>query len=1748
MTSKPSIGNDRSSRKTHIGEGWDDAPEWQLQDSITNRPEGINGDVWLSRDGRRVKWSIEDHCVRQFAYSQKIIKAGYIDFEKTADCFVVVLSDTAHVYSLSKGNSSTVCFPFLIGNAFWYANGVILERDTSAFCMDGVNEYRPMEFDLSRKYITLTDPMTPFGLISITNTFKGGINSASGNKNDCLQDLQLVLFPGDKEKHIAVFLDRDSRVLRFYYSRILSSDQSRKGELTSSSTKKFGFDTGSNSQKTGGITKDLRKFSLLTRRSTSINSNSHDFNATERILSGNLSNAPARTDIFALPSSSSRRSLSATLDRMGNNITLNNRATPSPLFDFSANAAAHANITPVSQPMQQQQQEYLNQTATSSKDIVLTEISSMKLPDNITFTSQRLSSILNTLKFLSLRFGSKEALLILHEPTHFCKIWLIDLLQDVLDSIPFKIYGNSPQNMIRLENLKIKDSSRIKAMHIHKRLEGCLILVLKKLKGREYESFLYNPFIKISSPFKNVSKEFIKQNFAPSLQQHFPYPETSFTKLCFEALKYITSPAFNVSFIFLWQFAYSFLLSKVDNAVGNLKLEHDAFSLILSLLILPIPDSSTQEYHEYNEIYENELFQQLKRNPETTSSVLPKIVIGLHLIREEYSLNVLCRTEHALLGQFLIFATAAMGWPELWQMYYLPNVDLESKSFLLPAEQNSAFVHPLDEPPSITKSLYSITENTSIPLCPFISFSRLAATDTRVELHITPRSFKILGLYELVHSANFLPDYILGILSSLKIDKSELQTYPLGILVPLQNILRILEDRLSEVQDNLEMLDRADLQRCSAIIKSIKNNSKEFIKRGQKDNSILCKLPVARDTGSLCKKPDDIYSVLSEIVKCASQVPRDGSAMRMSNIQDDEDIDEGRFLKLNAGLIFSEDKRFTHVVSLLAYYRPTQTQFFTTKIDYAQVLAQKKYFAKIMALRTCTNGIGWGAVAYATEKPISTQKWVVQPLNMISVFPDDTKIGVKVPEDIGHDVVKWGQFHAGVSSGLRISKKANGITGSWIAFNKPKELDAYHGGFLLGLGLSGHLKNLEEWHIYNYLSPRNTHISIGLLLGMSSSMKGSMDSKLIKVISVHLVAFLPSGSSDLNIDLKLQTAGIIGMGMLYLNSRHKRMSDSIFAQLVSLLNVNDEMVADEEYRLAAGISLGLINLGAGQTKSNEWNSSLLRLGHHLPQDIYYSSDVEQNTMNEELTTKLLEIIVSTYDVENDRIPENSQIGAVMAIMFLFLKSNNIEIANVLKVDLRAILKSNVNTRPELLMYREWASSMILWDNIGDDVSFIMKDVSTDGKFGELNTDLLPTYYTMAGRILAMGIRFASSGNLKIRNVLLLIVDKFLPFYQYPGKQNLDFRLTISVINVLVDVTIVSLSMVMCASGDLEVLRRVKYLHEVVSGPHSDLFQVIPTSKSNGAGASQSSLNANTPGNNDYTDERNDEITASLDDERSMNGSDISDPTAFLEDKKDMDDHYGKFISTNLALGFLFLGSGQYALNISTLESIAFLIMSVLPTYTTPHPLQELKHFWSMAVEPRCLVIKDISTGDPVNKVPIELVVEKDIEKDEVIKEMLTPCLLPDFSKISSIRVKMHDYFPLEINFTKDFSASDFFSSGTIIYIQKKSESIFEDKASFKNTEDIHVALKKKVAESKSYRKLIPKTKRGTSSPSQLVESLGIQDLTMVELDTILNPENNTALTDSESYNLGLLCSDKNSGDVLDCQLELWYKSFGPHAD
>lgn len=108
----------------------------------------------------------------------------------------------------------------------------------------------------------------------------------------------------------------------------------------------------------------------------------------------------------------------------------------------------------------------------------------------------------------------------------------------------------------------------------------------------------------------------------------------------------------------------------------------------------------------------------------------------------------------------------------------------------------------------------------------------------------------------------------------------------------------------------------------------------------------------------------------------------------------------------------------------------------------------------------------------------------LQPLNITVTLETG-----KIPTESLH----WGEFHNGVAAGLRISPSATGVESSWIAFNKPSELSPEHAGYLLGLGLTGHLKHMMTWHTFSYLTPKHDLTSIGVLLGLSAANVGCAD-------------------------------------------------------------------------------------------------------------------------------------------------------------------------------------------------------------------------------------------------------------------------------------------------------------------------------------------------------------------------------------------------------------------------------------------------------------------------------------------------------------------------------------------------------------------------------------------------------------------------------------------------------------------------------
>lgn len=1705
--------------------------------------------IEIDDHGKVVKWLVNGKCVRRFIFDNKdnsnnttlsngdahIIKAGFIKFDSNSqECFIIILSDFAYVYYLSNqpnlqtisrnievttysndtlnsnkfsprriNDSLLLRFPFPVEKAFWYSNGIILQTINNS--------------SLQYKFITLTDPLAPFGNIQINSPI---LNNDSYNN---ISNLEMLHFPNEK-LNITVLNDKTFHQLLFFYTRILNGPNTT--------------DTINSNNNITNVPK--RKISMLNKRND--------------LLTDYKSNTLYNPNSGSTTNSISRRNLSATFDRMSNGInTISNNTDMSSTYN---NGSLHLDSGLL------ESNDFQNQPRFQSKDVTLIQISTMSLPYPMDICKLNL-------KCFPLSLDQHELMVIFDTETKYTKIWNIHMIPNVINSIQFKIYGNSPPNMITLEDLKIDDMSIVANILDITPLNAivydtdtfekiCRSTLQINFEGNDF--MFYNPFYRIYSPLYTCS--------SISNSTTIKFPQSSFLKSIFNALNLIVGQSVCLEIFYLWQYLYSVIIEPKENR------EFETFASILTSLIY----SQTEISRVSSYLATLSLFQSLA-NREGIKILLPKIIMGLHLLCEELYLNILNKENQLQLEVFLSEAVRLMNWPQLWKSYYIyKNEDINYSKFIT----KNIFAHPLDEPPSIMKSLYSIIEDSQIPVTPFISFARLIESDDLdIDLLITPRCFKLLRLYEFIHSTKFKNYYsnigsstIMDILKELAINKKEIDSYPLAVNRVIKNLLMDYERNIlrPDANTDLTLIERPDIERSISLInkKRYTSNSLLELKKQSGTSSFMTNEDENDGTFSLTSiqkynntnetptskrhhdttgmnTPKDIYNLVATIVK---------KTLPAELLGETKSASQG-LIENHSKLIFKNDKRFQSVESLLNGSNFHKFNFITAETDYSKILSKKKLYSRLIALRTLVSGVGRAALYYATEQPLTSQKWVVPELNLVTSFPDNTKMTpqIEIPRSdanpealddegeiprISMELVNWGKFHNGASYALMISPNTKGINGSWITLNKPRgRPNATHGGFLLGMGLNGHLKNLEEWHVYNYLSPKETFTSIGLLLGMSASCRGTKNFKLIKVLSVHVVALLPKGSNDLNINLQVQNAGLVGMGLLYQGHKDKKLNNSLIGEFKSFVKVGEEYISDESYRIAVGIALGLNNLSSDSTISDEepisttnddgvYNIFSLANDHTSSVTTAKLSSFDEepslnrsvNDGNNPLADKLLDLLNKRCDKEPSWIPDNSQVGLMISLMLMFLKSENEDVASKIRLPVPQ-KDSSIFHRPELYMYRELSYYMIKWEKITGDLEFLMSNINlaaTDCY------DVLPLYYMIAGRALSIGIKFASTGDVDIRNCLISLIDRFLPFYQY-YHLDLSYMNTQKCITItsLVNALLISVSMIMYSTGDLVVFRRLKFLHEVITGRFSDIYKHTnkmeePTPEVKGK--------RRTDSNRWYHHHPVPEY-----EEGNMPGDNDNGRAKPSDKERDLDSHYGKYMVTSMCLGFLFFGSGQYALNTSSSESIAYIIISILPLLKNPYPLQELKYFWSMSLEPRCLIVKDAITEKIIHSASVEMIMKKGYSSGVKIKKFHTPCLLPDIRMIKVLKIEINHYYPLEFIFNKEFPAVDFFQDGATVFVQPKDE----NKEHIHTTEDIKSALGRRLTESTTEGK---KAKEEFNFASKLYKDLGITDLAMSELKSMIT-DNQTIESISDKYNVEMLCTDKLSGDITDYQLELW---------
>nr|POE48746.1 negative regulator of mitosis [Quercus suber] len=505
-------------------------------------------------------------------------------------------------------------------------------------------------------------------------------------------------------------------------------------------------------------------------------------------------------------------------------------------------------------------------------------------------------------------------------------------------------------------------------------------------------------------------------------------------------------------------------------------------------------------------------------------------------------------------------------------------------------------------------------------------------------------------------------------------------------------------------------------------------------------------------------------------------------------------------------LIFSEDRRLVDAFNIM-HFNGIQTAECSKQPDWsdAEHFEQQRRVMQFVTVRMIALPVGDGMIHFDSQSPLLTEKCHLPGFNSSCLIQPMGHTLTTERTGLTEEKVNWAYFHAGVSTGLRIARHVKGIDTSWVAFNKPTDLTNRYAGLLLALGLSGHLRNLAKWLSFKYLTPKHNMTSVGLLLGLSASYMGTMDSLVTRMLSVHITRMLPMGAAELNVSAVTQTAGLMGIGLLYYNTQHRRMSEIMVSE-IEHLEIEDpdggpDQLRDESYRLAAGFALGFINLGKG---------GLLRGLHGM-----------------QLPERLLTIAVGPRPVNAVHVFDRATAGAIISLVLIYMKTGDKAIAR--KLDIPDTEAQYDHVRPDMLVLRAMAKHLVLWDSIqvsnrGDahEPSWIeanlplcykskFRDMSSQPGRVALKTTDVPFYSIATGLAWALGLRYAGSANEHARDEILGVLDIFHAVrggdvYYY------DAKLARTIIRRCIDVLALSAATVMAGTGDLKTFRYLRRLH------------------------------------------------------------------------------------------------------------------------------------------------------------------------------------------------------------------------------------------------------------------------------------------------------------------------------------------------
>ncbi len=285
---------------------------------------------------------------------------------------------------------------------------------------------------------------------------------------------------------------------------------------------------------------------------------------------------------------------------------------------------------------------------------------------------------------------------------------------------------------------------------------------------------------------------------------------------------------------------------------------------------------------------------------------------------------------------------------------------------------------------------------------------------------------------------------------------------------------------------------------------------------------------------------------------------------------------------------------------------------------------------------------------------------------------------------------------------------------------------------------------------------------------------GSMDDSLSRTLCLHIPFLLPP-SFEIEISMPIQSAAILGAGLLYFGTCHRLMTEMILSQ-IGRKPLSDKCMDREVYALCAGFALGIVNInykdkaiGLSDLQLDERLIRLIEGGKVMDPPLSMLSA----NMNAESSK-----CSSVLEGENVNIHITAP-GAIMALAIIHMQTDNETVAR--RLEIPCTFYALEHAKPFHILLKIVARNLIMWSQIECSTEWLYRQVpplvkdifessvkAVQTKYGgtliaeeEIDYSAIALCYIsiVAGAALALGLRYAGSNNKAAMAVVCREIEK-----------------------------------------------------------------------------------------------------------------------------------------------------------------------------------------------------------------------------------------------------------------------------------------------------------------------------------------------------------------------------------------------------